>query len=185
MKGPVLLVLIGYMLLALQPVVGEALRLGPASTGAAPSLVIPLVVMVALYAAPATALWAGLLVGLAVDVSTLRGDEALVVVGPHALGGLAGAWTVLRMRTLFMRRNPVAVVVLSVVAALAGAVAATLVFGVRRMVLGASGDVGSGALGSELWARCVGALYTGVPALVLGVVLLPMVERWVRPKPGT
>ncbi len=180
MKGPVLLVLIGYMLLALQPVVGEALRLGPASTGAAPSLVIPLVVMVALYAAPATALWAGLLVGLAVDVSTLRGDEALVVVGPHALGGLAGAWTVLRMRTLFMRRNPVAVVVLSVVAALAGAVAATLVFGVRRMVLGASGDVGS-----ELWARCVGALYTGVPALVLGVVLLPMVERWVRPKPGT
>ena len=95
MKWPLPL-LLGYLLLALEAPVREALRLGP--TAASPSLVFPLVVFIALLASNGAAMWTALLIGLAVDLTTLRGPGAIVIAGPHALGYAAAAYTILTLR---------------------------------------------------------------------------------------
>ncbi len=180
MRWPVTL-LFAWVLLALEPVIREALRLGHPS--AAPSLVVPLVVFVALFAPVVPSLWTALLVGLMVDLTTLRGGLSstglppTVVIGPHALGFALGAYLVHTVRPMMMRRNPLTVMVLSmIVAALAGVVASAIL-GARDMLFSGSWSDGSEYRAmSDLLARLLGALYTAGTGLVIGLLLL-----WAHP----
>ena len=168
MRWPVAL-LAGYLLLALQPPVCEALRLG--STSAYPSLILPFVVFIALFASPTAALWTGLFAGLAIDLSTPRGDAALIIAGPHALAYLAAAAFVLRTRPLVMRRNPLTLAVLSILAGTIAALIINLLFAVRRVLWG---DHFADPLLGDLWQRLIGAAYTGGAALILWAILTPL-----------
>ncbi|HVU62533.1 MAG TPA: hypothetical protein VHC70_01055 [Phycisphaerales bacterium] len=173
MKWPLPL-LIGYLLLALESPVREALHLGPpGSSGGSPSLVVPFIVFVALFASSGAALWTALLLGLATDLSTLRGQEALVIVGPYALGYLAIAGFILKIRPLVVRKNPVTIVVLSVLGDLLGAFIIVFILGLRRMFFwGSWADPAGESLTTDLWHRIIGAFYTSLPALGLGLIFL-------------
>jgi rod shape-determining protein MreD len=172
MKWPLPL-LMGYLLLALESPVREALRLGP--TAASPSLVFPMVVFIALLASSTAALWTAWIVGMAVDVTTLRGSGAIVVAGPHALGYLAAAYLILTIRPLVMRKNPITLVLLSIAGEGMAAVVIVFLFAVRRTLWhGTWADDIQSSLMSDLWQRIIGACYTGAAAAVLAAVLFPL-----------
>lgn len=180
MRWPVALI-VGWVLLALEPVVREALRLGNPS--ASPSLVVPLVVFVALFAPGVTAYWTALILGFLVDVTTLRGGLStggvppMVIVGPHAIGFVAGAFLVHTVRPMMMKKNPLTIMALSMVVAGLVAVVASSILGMRELFLvGSWGDGGEYRALSDLAARLVGALYTAGTGLVIGAILL-----WLHP----
>lgn len=94
-------------------------------------------------------------------------------VGPHAVGFVVGAWTVLKMRYAFGRRVPVAVAVMAVLGAVVAQMTALMILLVRdwldpAVVLPAQGFV-----------RLAGAFYTAVPALLIALCL-----RWLLPVLG-
>jgi rod shape-determining protein MreD len=95
-------------------------HIGPAS----PSLLLILAVFVALAAPPVAVYWAMLVIGLLMDAS---GAAPPALIGPSALGCLAGGYLALQLRPIFYRESPlplavcvgiVGVFVLLVVAAL-------------------------------------------------------------------
>jgi len=172
MKWPIAL-LTGYVLLALESPVREALRLGP--SGASPSLLLPFVVFVALFGSPPAALWNGLLIGLAVDLTTFRGEAATAIAGPYALAYAAAAYFVLSTRSMVVRRSPITLPVMSILASLVAALVVTVIFAIRRTLWGGAwADGFGGALGSDLWRGIVGSLYTGATGLFLAAILLPL-----------
>lgn len=164
MRWPVAL-LFAYLALALELAISPALSLG--QTTVSPSIVIPFVAFVAMFAPAVAAMWTSVLLGLAIDLTTSRGTTGLVIPGPHALGMLAGCYVVLQVRGLMMRRNPLTLVFLSVVAAAMCGLVVVTIFSVR----GIYPDTTGFRAWPELVHRTMSALYTGVTALVLAFPL--------------
>jgi rod shape-determining protein MreD len=165
---------VGYFVLALEGPVADALHVGPPGRlGAAPSLVVPFVIFIALSAPAATALWTAIICGLVIDI-TPRQPDALIVLGPHALGLLAAAYLTITVRPMMVRSNPISLVVLSVVAAAVAGLVVTTAFTLRGVWHGAWADGGATAPLADLRDRAFSALYTGVTAAVLAAILYPM-----------
>lgn len=167
MRWPPVLV-IGYLLLGLELGLRDGLSTFPG--GAAPSVVLPFVVFVALHAPTLPALWTAILMGLSVDLTTLRGNEALVVPGPNALGFLLAAYFVLTVRGIMIRRNPWVLVLLSVISAMLAGVVVVAIFSFRR-VFHEGIDFGSG---EQLVQRFFAALLTAGTALIVAALLFPV-----------
>ncbi len=167
MRWPVVVVF-GYLFLAVEIGLREGLGIGPRNTS--PSLVIPLIVFVALHAPALATLWTAALLGVVVDLSTLRGPGAVVVVGPHALGYLLAAYFVLTIRGVMIKRSPWTLVVLSIVAALLAHIVVVALF-VFRKIYGEAIDF---VAWRELVDRFIRSLLTGAAALVLSAVLFPV-----------
>lgn len=147
-----------------------AVRLG--SVTAAPSFVLPLAVFIALCAPPMQAMWVCLALGLLMDLTAPQmtvGDD-LVVIGPYALGFAAACQLVLAMRGVVIRRHPLAVVMLSILAAAVMQIVVTAIFTARH----AMGDQIIWNPSQELMARLLSAVATGATALVIAVLLSPM-----------
>ena len=160
----------GYLLTGIDLGLREGVQLWP--THIAPSLVIPFVVYVALFAPHTAALWTGLLIGMVVDLSTPRGpaDALTIVVGPHALGFLVAAYFVITVRSMVIRRNPLT---LGAVSALAAAIAYLIAI-VLLQIRSWCGDPINFSLGDEILQRLGSALATGISGMALSVVLFPM-----------
>lgn len=167
----ILLAILAWLALGLETGLRKVLALGPGNIS--PSFVIPLVVVVALNAPPRAAAWAALLAGLVLDLLwriPLQGGGTATIAGPYAIGCLLAAQLVLSMRGMVIPKNPLTVGVLSLLAA-----AITQIVVVGFMTARASyGDPIEWAATSELLTRLLGALYTGVVGLALGVVMLPI-----------
>jgi rod shape-determining protein MreD len=162
-------VVIGYLLLGLELGLRDGLTLG-ASGGAAPSFVLPFVVFVALHAPHSPALWTALLMGLSVDLTTVRGTNSLVIVGPNALGYLLAAYFVLTIRGIMIRRNPWVLVLLSVLSSLLAGVVVVAIFTFRR-IYHEGMDFGSS---EQLVQRFFASLLTAGTALVVAALLFPV-----------
>ncbi len=136
----------------------------------APSLVLPLVVFVALHAPALTAAAAGLVIGLALDLThahqIMGVPETVVIVGPYALGCAAGAYGVVALRSVVMRHNPLTFAFLAVAMAMLMHVVVSAMLELRSIY-----DVTTFDAGPELLARLWISLYTGVVALPLGWLL--------------
>ncbi|MBX3402170.1 MAG: rod shape-determining protein MreD [Phycisphaeraceae bacterium] len=156
------------VLLGLDQAVRHHLAIG--HTVIAPSFTLPLVVFIALFAPPLGALWTALLVGLVIDLASPRGAGAITVAGPYALGYLVAAYFVLTVRALMYRRNPLTLMVLSIIACAMAEVIIVTILKIRTVYSDAY--VFSGF--SQLAQRLLGALYTGVAALVMSFVLFAM-----------
>lgn len=165
-----LVLLVAAILLGFEQAAKGALAIG--QTSFAPSVVIPLVVFVALFAPPQAALWTALLIGLVVDLATVwsNGVSELVVVGPAALGYVIGAYFVLTVRALLYRRNPITLMAMSVIAAALAGLVFVAIHSIRTMYMDAYTFHGLSELGSRLLA----SLYTGAVGLVLAFALFPM-----------
>jgi cell shape-determining protein MreD len=161
-------VICGYLALGLELAVKPALALGP--TKIAPSFLVPLVAYIALCGPLVPALWVALLLGAAVDLSSPRGDGTVFVLGPYALGYVAGAYLAHTMRGLMFRRSALSVMFLSV---LAGLLAELVVVSLLTFRSVYSHDVPWSA-GAELVKRVMSAGYTAITGLALGIVLVPM-----------
>ena len=167
----VVALVVSYVLLGLEMGLREFLRLGPST--AAPSFVIPLVVFVALMAPPLPAMWMAVLLGLTIDLATPRGEAAAIVAGPHALGFLAAAYTVLTVRAVLLRRNPLTLMLVSGLAAAIAGLVVVAIFAVRMLYA----DAHSFRPLGELGYRMLGALLTMLTGLGLSAVLFPM-QSW-------
>lgn len=160
---------IAAVILYLALAVELGLRGGLALAGvASPSMVFATVALIAAFAPLMPALTYALIAGVLVDLCTpvgSAGGAGIVVVGPSGVGFLVGAYCIYAARGLFLRRNPLALVVLAILgAAVAGTIGAVLLLvrgAVDREVL---------LPGSLILPRLGSALYTGLPALALGLV---------------
>jgi rod shape-determining protein MreD len=163
-RWPVAL-LFAYLALALELAISPALALG--QTRVAPSFAVPFFVFIALFAPATPSLWTAVLLGLAVDLTSPRGPTGLVVPGPNALGFLVAAYMVLQVRGFMIRKNPLTLVFLAVVAAALAGLVVVLIFSLRGLYPDPFEFRGS----SELWTRVLSAVYTAATAAVLALPL--------------
>ena len=158
-----------WLLLGVQWGFAGALKLG--ATDIAPYFMIVLVVWVALWAPIGQALAGSLVVGVLWDLSgnvaTTTGG-VVAVVGPHALGCLLGAYLVLTLRGVMLRKNLLTIIMLAALAALLCQLVATVLLTVRGITDPA---VVVGRPLRELGVRAASALYTGALAALLGPAL--------------
>lgn len=175
-----------WLCVGLEMALRQTLGIGYSSAGiGGPSPVFALVAVIACFApAPLIGtLWFAFVSGLCLDLTwavPIAGGPAahslsgsVTIVGPHALGHLAGSWIILKCRRVIVRQNPFAVTVVAVVGALvahAVALAALLARDTLDPLV---------ALPPQGLARLVGGLYTGVPAFVLALC-----AKWLLPLLG-
>lgn len=143
------------------------------SRGVHPSMVVPLLVFVAMNAPRKQTLWAAIMLGLVVDlISPVPAQDGglVTVIGPHALGHLLGVHFVLAVRGMLIRRNPLTMIVMSIVTMLIAQIVVIAIFTLRD--LGASSLVWDA--GNELRQGLFSSLYTGISALLLSFVFFAL-----------
>jgi len=159
-----------WLALGLDVGLRDALQLG---TSAAPSLTLILVAFVALWAPRLHAVYAAILAGLFLDLMGARAApgavDAVVTVGPFALGCALGAYAVLTARAMLERTNLFALPAMTVMLSALAHLLVVVCFTIREAYDPA---VAFDAV-PELAARGVSALYSGAVAIPLGVILTP------------
>lgn len=176
MRWPVALFL-GWLTLGIDA--GLAPHLAPGQTRVAPSFAIPFLVFVALNAPAIPTMWTAVLMGLMLDLTSPRGENAAVTIGPHVLGFVAAAYLVQTLRGVMMRKSLIAMIVLSIPAKMLAVVVAVFVLMLRSMYTNGIGiGVELHPIG-ELWRGLLSALVTGFSAAFMGFVLIPM-HSWFR-----
>ncbi|MEM9559881.1 MAG: hypothetical protein AAF995_06200 [Planctomycetota bacterium] len=161
--------LLAWIALGMQ--LGLAPLLSPGSGAVVGSFVIPVLVYIGLHAPPRSAIWASLLLGVLIDLTTpmtrADGGEAYIL-GPYAIGCFAAGHFTLAARGLVIKRNPIAFTVLCVLASAVAGVVAVAFFTARSLY---PGDPIAWTPGTELLNRLGSALFTSVFALVLSLPL--------------
>ena len=170
-------IVVGLLAVALETSFVDWLFTLPALGEVYPSLVGVLVVFVALFAPRATALWAAWGLGLLLDL-TLPEPSDLLVVGPHALGFVAGTCVVLYARAMVFRRRALTIGLLTLACLLAAGVVEVTVHTVRLWL----GDAALYSAGFhpaiELLRRIAIALYSALLALPVGWMLVRTLPVW-------
>ncbi|MEQ8850378.1 MAG: hypothetical protein RIB32_01190 [Phycisphaerales bacterium] len=150
--------------------IGLASAISPESSDVRPSFFIPLIVFVAMRAPHRTALWAGLLGGLMLDlIHPLPRESAadVIIPGPHAIGLMLSAQLVVALRSMVMHRNPLTTAVLAFITVVVAGVVAIALLTIRTLF----GDGIDYAPTHELLTLLGSALYTAVVALLLAIPL--------------
>lgn len=140
-----------------------------------PFLTPCLVVFVCLHAQRHIGLWAALLAGLAVDVTSpalFDGTVPYILIGPTALGFVFGSQLALPLRSMVVRRNPLAVGVLVCLFALASMLVTTAIHSVRGWYTGPLPPwMPERSALSYLGIESLRAVYSGLIAIV---AILPL-----------
>jgi hypothetical protein len=158
----------------------HVLRLGEAPGGIWPSATACLAVFVSLFGSRIAVLWACFALGLLLDLcsSEPAGGESITVIGPHALGFVAGSILVLQLRTMVFRRRAMTLGFLTLLFALAVDVVAILIFVIRGWFPDLAVTWAQTSAGSELLRRLLMAIYSGIVAIPLGWLLLQTLPLW-------
>lgn len=106
MRWPVFALLV-YLLLALQIGLADSAAIDTAYGRLQPWMLLPLAVFVGMSASPYVAITAWAICGLMLDLTTTW-STGLTLIGPNALGYLAGGYVLLQFRTMMIRRHPLA-----------------------------------------------------------------------------
>lgn len=167
-----LFVVISWVFLGLEQGLRDAFALG--ALGFSPSFVFVLMAFVAMSAPRATVFWTAAALGVCLDLlfrlPMREATGTITMVGPHALAYALSAQLILSMRALMMRRNPLTLGFL----AFAGCLLALLVLNGIYAIRAAAGAPIAWEAKRQLVAATGSALYTGLLALVLAFVLLPL-----------
>lgn len=148
-----------------------------------PNLCGVLAVFVALSAPRIAALWGCFVIGLLLDLSieyTTGGNRGVYLVGPYALGLLAGGWLVLRGRTMVFRRRALTIGVMTVVSLLLAQAIIMMLLVIRSRSWYPGGPIHwpDNAVGIELLRRVLIAVYSGVAAVPGGWLLVRTLPLW-------
>lgn len=164
--------LLAWVFLGLELGLKGPLGFGP-SSGVAPSFVFVLLTYIAMAATPKQTAWAAIILGLLMDLTNqymLKGRlEPAVVLGPNALAYMLGAQLILTLRGVMIRRNPFTLGFLACVGSIVAAITLVGVFSVRAMLESRQ----SWQPTHELWEGVKSAVYTGIAAVPLALVLMP------------
>ena len=142
-----------------------------------------LAVFVALSAPRITALRGCFVIGLLLDLTveyTAGGNRGVYLVGPYALGLLAGGWVVLRGRTMVFRRRALTIGVMTLVALLVAQAIVVMLLVLRSRSWYPGGPIHwpDTAVGIELLRRILIAVYSGLAALPFGWLLVRTLPVW-------
>ncbi len=137
-----------------------------------PSVTPALVVFVAMYANRSTAMWAALVAGLLVDLTTpalFDGTRPYHLIGPTILGFVFGTAIAIPLRTMVVRKNPLAFGFLVAFFALGAMVLITAISSARGWYAGTVPPWMSeeGRVLSWMWLGSLDALATGCLAVLL------------------
>ena len=160
-------VVIAYVCVGLELGLRPILDLGG---GGAPSFVVPLMVFVALGAPHVATLWAALALGLLIDLTSPlafqeRSGEAWVI-GPYAIGYVLAAQVMLSLRGVVVRKHPLTLAGLALVASLVIHVCVTFLHSIRSAYDPIAWD-----LSAQLVSRLFSSLWTALSALAMWAVL--------------
>ena len=138
-----------------------------------PSMIIPLMTFVALYAPRKQALWAAIALGLIMDLLAPMAQTdggSVYILGPYALGYLFACHFILVIRGSLIRRNPMTMVIISIAASFIAQIVVIAIFTAR--------NIGTNPLlwdaGDELVQRSFSSLYTGLSALALSIIFFAL-----------
>lgn len=161
----------------------------PDPQGHAPSLTLILLIFLGLRTPAMTLAWAALALGILVDLQPpalwhfSQSPEAAPIVGPAALGYLAGAYACLQARPVFFRNSPFSIAVLVFFVGLFVHLVIVAMLTLRGLpvplfpVLGRSPIVDWNAA-DQLLRRFLDLLYTATAALPVGWALLKTEKLW-------
>lgn len=143
-----------------------------------PSALAVVALFVSLWAPKMSALWACLIVGAVVDLtSPMRpaGSETIHLLGPNVLGYAFACALMLQIRGIVMRRQVFALAVLACVFLIAASIVVTAILTVRSWF---TPEFAQLAPTRDLLRRFGSAAYSGIAALPLGWFLLRTAPWW-------
>lgn len=143
------------------------------ASGVHPSVVLPLLVFVALHAPRKHALWCAIVLGVSMDLLTpINHDNGgpVTLIGPYALGYLLAAQFIFSVRGMVIRRNPLTIAFLSMIASLIAEILVVALITLRSIV----GDSIAWDAGDALIDHSLSSVYTGVAALFLSFIFFAL-----------
>jgi hypothetical protein len=164
--------IVAWLLLGVELGLRSALQIG--HTPMAPSFLLPLAVWIALWAPQATASTACLIVGLLLDLTSplplVDSGVEVVAVGPYALGCLLMAQAIIAARGLMIKKNPLTLMVLTVVGGMVAHAVVAALYTARWSI----GDPIVWEPTQQLVARAGIAAYSSLSALAVSLLLYPI-----------
>jgi hypothetical protein len=165
-------IVLAWVFLGLEQGLRDGLTLG--SLGMAPSFVFVLLTFVAMAAPRVTVFWCAAAVGIAMDllfqIPMREGTGTVTIVGPHAIAYGLACQLVLALRGVMMRRNPFTLGFLAMV----GSAVAYLVISAVLTLRHATGAPIAWEAKRQLLAGLGSALYTGLAAVPMALLLFPL-----------
>lgn len=153
----------------------DAMAINLTSGAIAPSFLVCLTAYIALGATPTAARWSALIIGvladLAFDLPMRDAGPQAFLIGPYALAHLLAAQLVLTLRGIMIRRNPLTLGFASMCAAGCANLLIVALLSIRK---GIYGDPLAMSPWAELVLRAGSSVYTGLVAVGLALVLLPL-----------
>jgi rod shape-determining protein MreD len=149
----------------------DTLQLGPHAI--APSFVVALLIFIALHASQRAAIWAAIILGVLIDLTgsiELVPSGSTVLVGPHAIAFVLATQMVLAMRGMIVSRNPLSMGVLALFAAAIAQIVVVAFLTYHKIIA----DPIVWNASERLLVGLASAVYTGVLAVLLALVLIPV-----------
>lgn len=161
-----------YVFLLLQ--VGLKPLLGlPDAQGASPNFLLILAVFIGLSAQTRTVAWGMLTLGILANL--IPGPEPTgVILGPAALGYLAGAFAILQLRTLVFRESVVSLAIMVFFVGIVIQLVTVMLYTGRGIPLFLNEPIPNWSAIDELFQRFWELLYSAIAAVPVGIVLLSL-----------
>ncbi|MEX0654561.1 MAG: hypothetical protein WDZ31_02840 [Phycisphaeraceae bacterium] len=163
-----------YLLLALESGLRTLLAVGD---GVSPSFLLVLAVFIGMMAPSSVVPWAFLAIGLLVDLQPGPVRD-VTLIGPAALGYLAGAYVVLQLRTLVFRESVLALAVLVLAVGIFVQLVYVALLTARGLPMLTAEPVVGWSAADQLVHRFLELLYTAVLAIPLGLLLFKSAGIW-------
>lgn len=166
--------LFAFVLLALEIGLAPLLAVGD---GIAPSFVLILAAYIGLLAPAALVPWALLILGLAVDLQPDPVPEA-TVLGPLALGYLAGALVVLQLRSLVFRESIISLAAMIFAMGIFVHLVAVALLTARGLGFVTNEPIPGFSASQQLVQRFLELVYTAALAVPVGYLLFKSTSLW-------
>ncbi|MEX2672579.1 MAG: hypothetical protein WD294_10760 [Phycisphaeraceae bacterium] len=170
MKWPIFAIAV-YVLVALQVSLASAMRFETAGGVVEPMFMLALLVFVGLSATPRVVVVAAVVMGVVLDATMvwpMADGRGMTVLGPFALGYLAGGVALLQIRPMVFRQHPLAYAVMILFAGFAVQLVVVGLFSVRIWY----DPMADFAPASQLFLRTLSVFYSAVVGALLSVPLV-------------
>jgi len=159
-----------YLFLLLQTGLKPLLGI-PDAMGASPNFLLILAVFIGLSAQTKTVAWGMLTLGILANL--IPGPEPTgTILGPVALGYLAGAFAILQLRTLVFRESVISLAIMVFFVGIIVELVTVMLYTGRGLPLFLNQPIPNWSAIDELFQRFWELLYSAVAAVPLGLILL-------------